>query len=68
MKESIFNQDGSLKTSEDIIQDKFFEVLDRNPHLVDQLAKNVEESIENKVSDCPYCVNKGYSNTRASRN
>ena len=46
MKKSIFNEDGSLKSKEEIQQESFFEMLDRNPHLVDQLAENIEKGLQ----------------------
>ena len=49
---SIKNEDGSLKSAEEIRQERFFEVLDRNPKFVDQLAKI--EGIESKLGGCPY--------------
>ena len=43
--ESIFNENGSLKSAEEIRQNCFFEMLDKNPKFVDQLADSIESRI-----------------------
>ena len=47
--QQIFNKDRSLKTAEEIRQIQFFQMLDRNPQFVDQLAG----SIGSKVNEGP---------------
>jgi hypothetical protein len=40
MELSIFNEDGSLKSAEEITQIQFLQTLQKNPHLVDAIANN----------------------------